>query len=44
MQTEETLIPYIVKALQLLKDAGLDAFGVTSPVNFGIRIEESTLQ
>ena len=39
-QNRQTLTPYIAKALTLLKDAGLDAFGVTSPVNFGIQCEE----
>ncbi|MBQ6846776.1 MAG: hypothetical protein IJO61_06550, partial [Oscillospiraceae bacterium] len=36
MQTEETLTPYIKKALSLLKEAGFDAYGVTSPWRFGI--------
>ena len=39
-QNRQTLTPYIAKALSLLRDAGLDAFGVTSPVNFGIQCEE----
>lgn len=39
-QNKQTLTPYIAKALELLRDAGLEAFGVTSPVNFGIKVEE----
>lgn len=39
-QTYETLTPYISKALSLLSDAGFDAFGVTSPWDFGIEVEE----
>lgn len=35
-----TLVPYITKALSLLKEAGFDAFGVTSPWRFGIEVEE----
>lgn len=34
------LTPYIARALQILKDAGFDAFGVTSPWQFGIEVEE----
>ena len=33
------LTPYIAKGLQILKDAGFDAFGVTSPWRFGIEVE-----
>ena len=40
MQTEETLTPYIKKALSLLKEAGFDAYGVTSPWRFGIDVED----
>lgn len=39
-QNKETLTPYIAKALELLRDAGLESFGVTSPVNFGIKVED----
>jgi hypothetical protein len=39
-QTRRTLTPYIEKAFTLLRDAGLESFGVTSPVNFGIQCEE----
>jgi len=38
-QTEATLTPYIAYALQILKDVGLDANGVTSPWNFGRAVE-----
>ena len=38
-QTRETLTPYIRKALSILREAGFDAFGVTSPWNFGIEVE-----
>lgn len=34
------LTPYISKALSLLKEAGFDASGVTSPWDFGIEVEE----
>lgn len=34
------LTPYIEKALSILKQAGFDAFGVTSPWNFAIDVEE----
>jgi hypothetical protein len=39
-QTETTLTPYIAHALQILKDAGLEATGVTSPWNFGQAVED----
>lgn len=39
MQTEETLTRYIAKALSILNEAGFDAFGVTSPWQFGIEKE-----
>lgn len=39
-QDRQTLTPYIAKALKLLRDAELESFGVTSPVNFGIQQEE----
>jgi hypothetical protein len=38
-QTEATLTPYIAYALQILKDVGLDANGVTSPWDFGRPVE-----
>ena len=34
------LTPYITKALSLLKEAGFDASGVTSPWDFGIEVED----
>ncbi len=39
-QDRHSLTPYIAKALSLLKAAGFDAFGVTSPWRFGIEVEE----
>jgi hypothetical protein len=36
----EVLTSYIAKALSFLKQAGFDAFGVTSPWRFGIEVEE----
>ena len=39
-QTRETLTPYLVQALTLLKEAGIDANGVTSPWVFGIEVLE----
>jgi hypothetical protein len=39
-QTERTLTPYIAHALRILRDAGLEATGVTSPWNFGQAVEE----
>ncbi len=39
-QDRTTLTPYISKALSLLKEAGFDAFGVTSPWDFGITVED----
>lgn len=38
-QTEETFTPYIAKAVSLLKEAGFDIFGVSSPWRFGIERE-----
>ena len=35
-----TLTPYISKALSILKQAGFDCTGVTSPWDFGIQVEE----
>ena len=39
-QDRTTLIPYISKALAILKDAGFSPFGVTSPWDFGIEVED----
>ena len=39
-QDRTTLTPYIAKALTLLKEAGFDSFGVTSPWDFGITVED----
>ncbi len=39
-QDRTTLVPYISKALSLLKEAGLETIGVTSPWNFGIEVED----
>ena len=39
-QDRTTLTPYIKKALELLISSGFDAFGVTSPWNFGIEVED----
>ncbi|MGA2617558.1 MAG: hypothetical protein ABSF26_08120 [Thermoguttaceae bacterium] len=38
-QTAETLTPYIAEALRILKSVDLPATGVTSPWDFGIKIE-----
>lgn len=38
-QTRETLTPYLVRQLELLKEAGVDANGFTSPWVFGIEVE-----
>ncbi len=40
LQTFETLTPYISKALTLLKEAGFDVSGVTSPWSFGLEVED----
>ena len=39
-QDRTTLTPYIKKALALLTEVGFDAFGVTSPWQFGISVED----
>lgn len=39
-QDSTTLTPYISKALSILKDAGFDCTGITSPWDFGITVEE----
>ncbi len=38
-QDRTTFVPYISKALSLLREAGLPTFGVTSPWDFGIEVE-----
>ena len=38
-QTEETLTPYLTRALEMLRDADIEATGVTSPWAFGIQVE-----
>jgi len=38
-QDRSTLTPYLVRQLELLRDAGVDATGVTSPWVFGIQVE-----
>jgi hypothetical protein len=38
-QTAETLTPYIAEALWILKSVGLPATGVTSPWDFGSKVE-----
>ena len=43
-QDRTTLTPYINKALTILKEAGFDSFGVTSPWNFGIEVEDEYAQ
>jgi len=39
LQDRGTLAPYIAYALRLLREAGFDANGVTSPWNFGEKVE-----
>lgn len=43
-QDVRTLTPYITNALQLLKDAGIDATGVTSPWTFADQVESEYQQ
>jgi hypothetical protein len=38
-QDRETLTPYLAHALRLLRGAGIDCTGVTSPWSFGIQVE-----
>jgi hypothetical protein len=38
-QDRTTLTPYLIRQLELLRNAGIDATGVTSPWVFGIRVE-----
>jgi hypothetical protein len=42
-QTRETLTPYMIRQLEMLRDAGVDATGVTSPWVFGIKVEPEYL-
>lgn len=39
-QDRTTLTPYLARALSMLREAGFDAIGVTSPWDFGITVEE----
>lgn len=39
-QDRNTFTPYISLALKILKDAGFNPIGVTSPWNFGIKVED----
>ncbi len=39
-QDRTTLTPYISRALELLKQVGIEASGVSSPWNFGIAVED----
>jgi len=39
-QDRTTLTPYITRALSLLKEVGIHAFGVTSPWSFAIEVED----
>lgn len=39
-QTRETLTPYIARALEIHKAAGIRSIGVTSPWNFGADVED----
>lgn len=39
-QDRTTLTPYITKALSILKDAGFESCGVTSPWHFGLDVED----
>ena len=38
-QTAATLTPYLAESLRILKEAGLDPTGITSPWDFGIHVE-----
>ncbi len=39
-QDRTTLTPYISRALSLLKEVGIKAFGVSSPWSFGLKVEK----
>lgn len=43
-QTAATLTPYIARALELHRDAGLPVSGVTSPWDFGIECEDEYVE
>ena len=38
-QDRTTLTPYLARALEMLKQAGIDATGMTSPWSFGLNVE-----
>jgi hypothetical protein len=38
-QREETLTPYVARALEMLREGGIEATGVTSPWDFGVKVE-----
>lgn len=40
LQDRTTLTPYIARALSVLREAGIKAIGLTSPWDFGIKVEE----
>lgn len=40
LQDRTTLTPYIARALSILREAGIEAIGLTSPWDFGIKVEE----
>jgi len=40
LQDRTTLTPYIARALSILKEAGIEAIGLTSPWDFGIKVED----
>lgn len=42
-QSRATLTPYLTRSLELLRAAGIDAAGFTSPWNFGTRVEAEYL-
>jgi hypothetical protein len=43
-QSRETLTPYISRALQMLRNVGLEPNGVTSPWYFGIEVEQEYIE
>jgi len=43
-QTSETLTPYIERALQILKEAGIRCTGITSPWVFGLKVEKEYIE
>lgn len=42
-QSRRTLTPYLTRSLEILREAGIDAAGFTSPWNFGARVEAEYL-